>query len=88
MLSKEASSTIFWVFGMSWPGIEVSSPRPLANTLAIRPIYCAIITTHLSTYVRDGQAKAGRPARTYTQQLCVDTVYSPEDLPETMNNRE
>ena len=31
-----------------------------------------------------GQAKAGRPARTYIQQLCEDT----EDLPEAMNDRE
>ena len=34
-----------------------------------------------------GQAKAGRPARTYIQQLCEDTECSPEDLPETMNDR-
>ena len=33
-LSKEASSTIFWVFGMTWPGIEPRSPGPLANTLS------------------------------------------------------
>ena len=35
-----------------------------------------------------GQAKAGRPARTYIQQLCEDTGYNPEDLPEVMNDRE
>ena len=35
-----------------------------------------------------GRAKAGRPARTYIQQLCEDTGCSPEDLPETMNNWE
>ena len=35
-----------------------------------------------------GQAKAGRPARTYIQQLCEDTRCSPEDLPEAMNDRE
>ena len=35
-----------------------------------------------------GWAKAGRPARTYTQQLCEDTECSPEDLPEAMNDRE
>ena len=35
-----------------------------------------------------GQAKAGRPARAYIQQLCEDTGCSPEDLPETMNVRE
>ena len=33
-------------------------------------------------------AKAGRPARTYIQQLCEDTGCSPEDLPEAMNDRE
>ena len=35
-----------------------------------------------------GQAKAGRPAWTYIQQLCEDTGCNPEDLPEAMNDRE
>ena len=35
-----------------------------------------------------GRAKAGRPARTYIQQLCGDTGCCPEDLPEAMNDRE
>ena len=35
-----------------------------------------------------GQAKAGRPAQTYIQQLCEDTGCNPEDLPEAMNDRE
>ena len=35
------------------------------------------------TYSR---AKAGRPTRTYIQQLCEDTGCSPEDLPEAMTN--
>ena len=35
-----------------------------------------------------GRAKAGRPARTYIQQLSEDTGCSPEDLPEAMNDRE
>ena len=34
------------------------------------------------------RAKAGRPARTYIQQLCEDTGCFPEDLPEAMNDRE
>ena len=34
-----------------------------------------------------GQAKAGRPARTYIQQLCEDTGCNPEDLPKAMNDR-
>ena len=36
MLSKVPSSTIFWVFGMTRPGIEPWSPGPLANTLPTR----------------------------------------------------
>ena len=35
-----------------------------------------------------GLAKAGRPARTYIQQLCEDTGCCPEDLPGAMNDRE
>ena len=35
-----------------------------------------------------GWAKAGRPARTYIQQLWEDTGCNPEDLPEAMNDRE
>ena len=34
------------------------------------------------------QSKAGRPARTFIQQLCGDTGCNPEDLPEAMNDRE
>ena len=36
----------------------------------------------------DGQVKAGRPARTYIQQLCADTGCNLEDLPEAMDDRE
>ena len=35
-----------------------------------------------------GQAKAGRPARTYIQQLCEDTGCNPEYLSKAMNDRE
>ena len=35
-----------------------------------------------------GQAKAGRPARTYIQQLCENTGCSPEDLLKVLNDRE
>ena len=35
-----------------------------------------------------GCAKAGRPARTYIQQLCEDMGCNPEDRPEAMNDRE
>ena len=35
-----------------------------------------------------GQSKAGRPARTFIQQLCDNAGCDPEDLPEAMNDRE
>ena len=38
MLSKEISSTTFWVFGMTQAEIEPWSPRPLVNTQTIMPI--------------------------------------------------
>ena len=38
MLSKVASSTNFWIFGMTRPGIELESLGPLVNTLLIRPM--------------------------------------------------
>ena len=34
------------------------------------------------------RAKAGRPARTYIQQLCEDMGCSPEDLPEAITDKE
>ena len=40
MISKAASSAIFWDFGMTRPVIEPRSPGPLANTLLIRPMAC------------------------------------------------
>ena len=35
-----------------------------------------------------GRAKAGRPARTYIQQLCADTGCSLEDIPGTMDDKD
>ena len=35
-----------------------------------------------------GRIKAGRPARTYVQQLCADSGCSPEDLQEAMDGSE
>ena len=40
VLSKEASSTIFWVFVMNRPRVEPRSPKPLENTLP--PLYIYI----------------------------------------------
>ena len=50
MLSKAASSTVFWVFGMTRPGIEPRSPGPLVNTLLIRPM-APFYHTMWKTYV-------------------------------------
>ena len=43
MLSKEVSSTIFKVFGMTRSGIEPRSPGSLANTQPIRPMSRSIL---------------------------------------------
>ena len=51
------------------------------NGLLKEYLYAFISPTH-------GRAKAGRPARTYIQQLCEDTGCCPEDLPGAMNDRE
>ena len=70
---------------------------PITKTIQVRRIWHAgqcrrsrdelksNVLLWIPTY---GRAKAGRPARTYIQQLCDDTECSPEDLPEAMNNRE
>ena len=55
---------------------------PITKTIQVRRTSDVLLWT--ATY---GRAKAGRPARTYIQQLCEDTGCSPEDLPEAMNNR-
>ena len=49
MLSKVASSTNFWVFGMTRPGIEPGSPGPLANTLLCNVYLGSILT--ISFYI-------------------------------------
>ena len=36
----------------------------------------------------DRQPSVGQPARTYLQQLCVDTGHSLEDLPKVMDDRD
>ena len=37
-VKQGVTSTIFWVFGMSRPGIDPQPPWPLANTPLIRPM--------------------------------------------------
>ena len=70
---------------------------PITNTIQVRRTRHAghcwrsrdeLISDVLLWTPTHGRAKAGRPARTYIQQLCEDTGCSPEDLPEAMNARE
>ena len=55
---------------------------PITKTIQVRR------TRHVLLWIpTHGRAKAGRPARTYIQQLCEDTGCCPEDLPRAMNDR-
>ena len=68
-------------------------PPPITKTIQVRQTRHASDTageakTNSSVMYSNGLAKAGRPARTYIQQLCEDTGCSPEYLPEAMNDRE
>ena len=60
---------------------------PITKTIQVRS-RDELISDVLLWTPTHGRAKAGRPARTYIQQLCEDTGCCPEDLPEMMNDRE
>ena len=69
-------------------------PHPITKTIQARRTrhagHCWRSTDELISDVllgtpAYGQAKEGRPARTYIQQLCEETGCSPEDQPEAMN---
>ena len=73
-----------------------SHPPPITKTIQARrtrhAVHCwrskdELISDILLWTPTYDRAKAGRPARTYIQQLCEDTGCSPEDLPEAMNDR-
>ena len=70
---------------------------PIAKTIQVRHTRHAghcwrsrdeLISDVLLWTPSHSQAKAGRPARTYIQQLCEVTGGSPEDQPEAMNDGE
>ena len=65
--------------------IQVRGNRHVGHCRRSRDELISDVLLWTPTY---GRAKAGRPARTYIQQLCEDTRCSPEDLPEAMNDRE
>ena len=65
-------------------------------SVSVKVVVCGAETESRDELIRDvllwtpthGCSKAGRPARTYIQQLCEDTGCFPEDLPGAMNDRE
>ena len=70
---------------------------PITKTIQVRRTrhagHCwrnmdALISDVLLWTPSHGRAKAGRPVRTYIQQLCADTGCSSEELSEAMDNRE
>ena len=65
--------------------IQVRRTRHAGHCWRSRDELISDVLLWTSTY---GRAKAGRPGRTYIQQLCEDMGCSPEDLPEAMNDRE
>ena len=65
--------------------IQIRRTRHARHCLRSRDELISDVLQWTPTY---GWAKAGRPARTYIQQLCEDTGCSPEDLLEAMNDRE
>ena len=79
-----ASSTIFWVFGMTRPRIEPRSPESLANTLTTMPMsskqYLSCIYWPLSTDGSQGQFSAEITLVYYTHTqhlvLCIHFVYT------------
>ena len=65
--------------------IQVRRTRHTGHCWRSKDEHISEVLLWTSAYSR---AKAGRPARTYIQQLCEDTGCSPEDLPEAMNDWE
>ena len=70
---------------------------PITKTIQVRRTIHAghcwrsrdeLISDMLQWTPSHGRAKAGRPARTYIQQLYEDTECSPEDLPDAMKDSE
>ena len=65
--------------------IQVRRTRHAGHYWKIRDELISDVLLWTPTY---GRAKAGRPARTYIQELCEDRGCCPEDLPEATNDRE
>ena len=68
----------------SWKLSKLNEPDMWDTVGEVRTNSCDIL---LWTPLH-GQAKVGKPARTYINQLCVDTGCSLEDLPGEMDDRD
>ena len=87
-MSRRTQLTRHQVYGHLLPitkTIQVRRTRHAGHYWRSRDEIISGVLLWTPTY---GREKAGRPPRTYIQQLCVDTGCSPEDLPESMNDRE
>ena len=97
-LRKNAASNIEQVLQAApHKAAAVLPPPPITKTIKIRRTRHAghgwrsrdnLIRDVLLLTPSHARAKAGRPARTYIQQLCIDTGCSPEDLSEAMDNKD
>ena len=67
--------------------LEINFKYTIKNTKIFNDIRDELIRDVLLWTPTHGRAKAGRPARTYIQQLCKDRGCCPEDLPRAMNDR-
>ena len=82
------------IWNKSWRQHPTKHQTPIMKTIQVRRTrHCwrsrnELISDVLLWTPTYGRAKAGRPVRTYIQQLCGDTGCSLEDLPEAMNDRE
>ena len=79
-------STIHQLYGHLPPitkTIQVIQTRHAGHSWKSKDEFINDVLLWTPTY---GWTKAGRPARTYIQQLWEDTGCSPEDLPEAMND--
>ena len=89
-LHKNAASNIEQVLEAALP--QSSHLLPITKTIKIRRTrhagHCWRSRHEFWWTPSHGRAKAGRPARTYIQQLRADTGCSPENLPEAMNYKE
>ena len=85
------------ILNKSWRQHRTNHLPPITKTIQVRRTRHAghcwrsrdkLISDVLLWTPTYDRAKAGRPARTYIQQLCDDTKCNPEDLAQAMNDWE